>query len=80
MLLGRTERALLPYRDSHASIVLAGRHMQSSCSARYRDHQRVTTVSFAGGTRLFEIGNKLVKTDKLSVDEFELAGCPRPLR
>lgn len=80
MLLARTERALLPYRNSHASIVLAGKHLQSSCSARYQGHRRVTTVSIAGGPRLLEIGNNLVKTDKLAVDEFELAGCPRALR
>jgi hypothetical protein len=74
-MVGRLE----VYRGSQAAITLQGRRLNAVCVQTWRSGKRDATVRVAGGPTLRELGNKLVSTTPLAVDEFELAGCPHAL-
>jgi hypothetical protein len=80
VLVAQTVARLLPYHISRARMIVNGEHLSTVCTERWHDQRRVVTVAVSDGPTLVEVGNNLVQTSKLAVDEFELAGCPRPLR
>jgi len=79
-LVARTVAGLLHFHVSRATMIVNGKHLSTVCTERWHGAEPIATVVVAGGPKLVEIGNHLVTTSKLAVDEFELAGCPRPLR
>lgn len=70
---------LVVYRRSSATIRIAGHELSETCSQSWQRSGRVATVAVGNGLRLREVGARLLERNRLEIDEFELAGCPRPL-
>lgn len=79
LLVVRAIAHLVEFHGSTGTITIQGQQMSESCTQTWLRRSRTATVRLGDGQTLREIGTRLVETGALSVDEFELAGCPRPL-
>jgi hypothetical protein len=79
-LVARVLAKLLPYTVARTTMTVDGKRLTAVCVADWIDHHRVTTVVLDDGTTLREVGTHLLAQGGLALGEFELAGCPRPLR
>jgi hypothetical protein len=70
---------LVDYHGSTGTITIDGRSLTETCTQRWHRSDRVATVELGNGATLREVGTRLLDQGDVEVDEFELAGCPRPL-
>jgi hypothetical protein len=68
------------FHEARTRIVLAGERERSICLQNWHNHVRTAQVWFDNGSMLRDvIGVKTHFPSKRAMDEFILAGCPRPL-
>jgi len=67
------------YHSSQAALTINGKHVTAECKQHWGTHGHVETATLSDGHTFTKIGDKLVQTGTLAVDEFELVGCPRTL-
>jgi len=79
MLVVRVVAQLVNYHDSRATMTVGRSRLSAVCRQTWIHHQREVTIGFGDGRTLIDNGTTLVPTGQLEIDEFELAGCPRPL-
>lgn len=79
LLVSRVAFRLVHYHRSRATITIDGKHLSAVCTQEWEGRHRVAVVRLDNGQTLREIGGKLLHAGSLALDEFDLAGCPRPL-
>lgn len=79
LLVARVAFKLVQYHRSRSTITINGKHLSAVCTQQWQGRHRVAVVRLDNGQILREIGNKLSQAGSLAIDEFDLAGCPRPL-
>lgn len=76
----RTVDALVRYHLSRATIELHGKHFTTVCSGHWPPHRQVADVMLNDSAVISELGHRLAYAGPLVQAQFDLAGCPRPLR
>jgi hypothetical protein len=71
--------ALEHYRESTAAMTIGGRRLTAVCRQHFGDVGHIARVTLDNGATLVKVGDTLEQPGRLAADEFELAGCPRPL-
>jgi hypothetical protein len=78
--LVRTLRSLDGLHGSWGTVELGGRTYRAQCTQRWHGNVHVAQVALDGIDTVTEVGNQLVgPKGPMPNDEFDLAGCPRPL-
>jgi hypothetical protein len=80
LLVSRVLAKLLPYTVSRMRMTVDGTQLSGMCTERWEGRRRFQMVDLSNGSTLVEVANKLVQKSKVAQGEFDLAGCPRPLR
>jgi len=78
-LVARVLETLKAYRRSRVRMTIDGAQLTASCRQYWQGRRRVAAVSVSSGPTIVEFGSRLGALDSPALEEFELAGCPRPL-
>jgi len=60
-------------------MTIGGSRLSAVCTQSWQHREREVRVGLGDGRTLIDNGTTLVPAGRLDIDEFDLAGCPRPL-
>jgi len=79
LILAKMVGKLDAFHEADATMTIDGRTRTTACDQRWTKHARIAVVTVAHGPTIRKIGPQLHYRGKVELDEFLLAGCPRPL-
>jgi len=80
LILARTVGKLDAFDEAQTTMTIAGDPRVATCDQHWNEHLRVAVVRVGHGPAIREVADDPIDAhDKRELDEFVLAGCPRPL-